>query len=179
MKYFAEIKYGQEPKKATEGLAGYDVFAAEPRTILPGENALACLVLCWAIPKGFCGRILSCSSLIRESNITVEGGQIDSDFRSVVNVILFNHLKKVFTLRTGERLAQVVFLQKVDVDFEKVIKVADLEATSRADGGFGLIGKTVIKKMKFEEEEDSSAITFEEAILSVANKVILPEKDEK
>ena len=98
VKYFAETVFGKEPQKATEESAGYDLHAAEAKTVLPGKNDLVCLDLRWAIPKGFCGRIFPCSSLIKEYNVTVKAGLIDADYRGLINVLLFNHSEKVFTV---------------------------------------------------------------------------------
>ena len=81
VKYFAETVFAKEPQKATEESAGYDLYAAEAKTIMPGKNALVCLDLRWAIPKGFCGRIFLRSSLIEDNNLTVETGLIDADYK--------------------------------------------------------------------------------------------------
>ena len=183
VKYFAETVFAKEPQKATEESAGYDLYAAEAKTILPGKNDLVCLDLRWAIPKGFCGRIFPRSSLIKENNVTVEAGLIDADYRGLVYVILVNHSEKVFTVRTGDRIAQAVFFEKFDVHFEKVSKKEELGATKRGSGGFGSTGIAAIKKMKLSEdgqaEDDDLAITAEEGVISVNDKVILNEMIEK
>ena len=178
VKYFAETVFAKEPQKATEESAGYDLHAAEAKTILPGKNDLVCLDLRWAIPKGFCGRIFPRSSLIKENNVTVEAGLIDADYRGLVYVLLFNHSEKVFTVRTGDRIAQAVFFEKFDVRFEKVSKQEDLGMTKRGSGGFGSTGITVIKKMKVSEEpeKDDLTKTAEEGMISVNDEVILHEK---
>ena len=178
VKYFAETVFAKEPQKATEESAGYDLYAAEAKTILPGKNDLVCLDLRWAIPKGFCGRIFPRSSLIKENNVTVEAGLIDADYRGLVYVLLFNHSEKVFTVRTGDRIAQAVFFEKFDVRFEKVSKQEDLGMTKRGSGGFGSTGITVIKKMKVSEEpeKDDLTKTAEEGMISVNDEVILHEK---
>ena len=180
VKYFAETVFGKEQQKATEESAGYDLHAAEAKTVLPGKNDLVCLDLRWAIPKGFCGRIFPCSSLIKEYNVTVEAGLIDADYRGLINVLLFNHSEKVFTVWTGERIAQVVFFEKFDVYFEKVNTKEKLGATKKGSGGSGLTGITVIKKMKESEdkqpEDDDLAVIAEEGIISVNDEVILHEK---
>ena len=98
------------------------MYTAEAKAILPGKNDSVCLDLRWAIPKGFCGRIFPGSSLIKENNVTVEAGLIDADYRGLVYVLLFNHSEKVFTVRTGDRIAQAVFFEKFDIRFEKVSK---------------------------------------------------------
>ena len=178
VKYFAETVFAKEPQKATEESAGYDLYAAEAKTILPGKNDLVCLDLPWAIPKGFCGRIFPRSSLIKENNVTVEAGLTDANYRGLVYVILVNHSEKVFRVRTGDRTAPAVFFEKFDVPFEKVSKQEELGATKRGSGGFGSTGITVIKKMKVSEqpEEDDLAVTVEEGIISVNDEVILHEK---
>ena len=156
------------------------MYAAEAKTILSGKNDSVCLDLRWAIPKGFCGRIFPRSSLIKENNVTVEAGLIDADYRSLVYVILVNRSEKVFAVRTGDRIAQVVFFEKFDVRFEKVSKKEELGVTKRGSGGFGSTGITVIKKMKvFEDEQpenDDLAVTAEQGIISVNDEVISHEK---
>ena len=180
VEYLAETVFAKEPQKATEESAGYDLYAAEAKTILPGKNDLVCLDFRWAIPKGFCGRTFPRSSLIKENNVAVEAGLIDADYRGLIYVLLFSHSEKVFTVRTGERIAQAVFFEKFDVHFEKVSKKEELGATKRGSGGFSLTGITVIKKVKLSEDEQAEdedlAITVEEGVISVNDEVILHEK---
>ena len=180
VKYFAETVFAKEPQKVTEESAGYHLYAAEAKTILPGKNDLVCLDLRWAIPKGFCGRIFPRSSLIKENNVTVEAVLIDADYRGSVYVILVNHSEKVFTVRTGGRIAQAAFFKKFDARFEKVSKQEELGVTKRGTGGFRSTGIKVIKKMKVSEDEqpedDDLAVTAEEGIISVNDEVILHEK---
>ena len=122
VKYFAKTVFATEPQKAKEESTRYDLYAAEAKTILPGKNDLVSLDLRWAIPKGFCGRIFPRSSIIKDNNVTVQAGIIDADYRGLVYVLLFNHSEKVFTVRTGDRIAQAVFFEKFDIRFEKVSK---------------------------------------------------------
>ena len=180
VKYFAETFFAKEPQKATEESAEYDLHATEAKIILPGKNDFVCLDLRWAIPKGFCGRIFPRSSLIKENNVTVEAGLTDADYRGLVYVILVNHSEKVFTVRTGYRIAQAVFFEKFDARFEKVSKQEELGVTKRGSGGFHSTGITVIKTMKVSEDEqpedDDLAVTAGEGIISVNDEVILHEK---
>ena len=184
IKYFEESVFAKESVKATEGSAGYDLFTAEAKTIVPNSSQIVCLDLRWAILKGFFSKVFPRSSLIKDRNVTVDGGLIDSDYRGLVYVLLCNHCKKDFTVRTGNRIAQVVFLEKFDVQFMKVEKKEDLGNTKRGDSGFGSTSVTVIKKMKTNEEisesqpetETDLEIASEEAILSVNDKVIIEEK---
>ena len=181
VKYVKFSEYGKVPAKATNDSAGYDLFASHAKTILPGRSAKISLDLHWAIPTGFCGRIIGRSSLVVLDSVTVEGGLIDSDFRGVVQVILFNHSQRAFTVKEGERIAQVVFMRKFDADFIEVDSIQHLGETERQQGGFGSTGKTVIKKLKLddtkEETEEELSITCEEGIIvKDNNEIILHEK---
>ena len=133
---------------------------------------------CWAIPKGFCGKIFPRPSLIRDKSVTIEAGITDPDYRGLVYVLLSNYSGKVFTVRMDERVAQAVFFETFDVHFEKVSSKEDLGVIKRESGGFGLTGTTVIKKMKVNEkfQDDSLAIIAEEGVISVNDEVILHEK---
>ena len=57
IKYFEESIFAKEPVQATEGSAGYDLFAAKAKTIVPNSSQIVCLDLRWAIPKGFFGKV--------------------------------------------------------------------------------------------------------------------------
>ena len=180
VKYFQESDFAKEPIQATYGAARYDLFAAEAKTILPHSSESVCLDLRWAIPKGFCGNFFPRSSMIKNQNVTVDAGLIDSDYRGLVYVFSVNHSEQTFTIHAGDRLAQAVFLEKFNVKFEKVDKKEQLGKTKRGNGGFGSTGITVIKKMRQNEEEEpeetDTEITSEEAIMSTDKKVIIKEK---
>ena len=178
VKFFTDSELAQKPTQATSDSAGYDLFSAEAKTILPQQSNLVSLDLRWAIPKGFCGKILSRSSLIANNMVTVEGGLIDSDYRGIVNVILMNYSNKPFTVRTGDRIAQVIFLRRFDVNFIQVSQKEELGKTERDEGGFGSTSPTVIKKIKLSEDEELEIIS-EEAKLMEEGKVVTWEKIEK
>ena len=96
MPYYPEFDECQVPYKATSEAAGYDLYAAEDKEILPKTNAIVSLDLRMAIPKGFFGKIFSRSGLFLNHEITAEAGVIDSGFRGIVQVLLFNHSDKNF-----------------------------------------------------------------------------------
>ena len=178
IKYFKSSEFGKVPVKATNYSAGYDLFASHAKTVLPGRSAQISLDLHWAIPTGFCGRIIGRSSLVLIDSVTVEGGLIDSDYRGIVQAILFNHSQKAFTVKEGERIAQVVFMRKFDANFIEVNSLEELGKTERQQGGFGSTGKTVIKKLKMDREtaNEEVAITCEEGIIEKEQETILHEK---
>lgn len=62
---------------------------------------------------------------------------IDADYRGPVGVILFNHSETDFTIKAGDRIAQLILELIVTPD---VAEVDDLDATVRGEGGFGSTG---------------------------------------
>ena len=119
VKYFEESESALLPKRATDGSAGYDLFAAQAMTLLPKTYELVSLDCVWEIPKGYYGKIYSRSSLVKKM-ITVDAGLIDSNYCGIVPRIIVNHSEAAFTVRVGDRVAQVVFVKQIDADFKKL-----------------------------------------------------------
>ena len=118
VKYYTESEFAKEPQKAAEGSAGFDVFAAETKTILPSTTDTLSLEIS---PTGFYGKLFVCSGILREEFVTADVGVIDLDYRGAVKALVINHnINKPFTVSTGDRVAQVVFMERFDVNFEKV-----------------------------------------------------------
>ena len=96
VKYFQESDFAKEPIQATDGAAGYDLFAAEAKTILLHSIESVCFDLRWAIPKGFFGKVFPHSSMIKNYNVTVDAGLIDSNYRGLLYVLFVNHSEQTF-----------------------------------------------------------------------------------
>ena len=125
--------------------------------------------------------------------------------RGIVKVLFVNHSEKTFVMRTGDRIAQVAFIEQYNAKFKKVDKKDLLGTTKQGDGGFGSTGITVIIKAKenstsdkeeqenlksdessggdksailqiVEKPKDDLQITSEEAIMEVNNEAIIHEK---
>jgi len=129
------------PRYMTEGASGMDLFASlEEEVILyPGERRLIPTGIAVAIPEGFEGQIRPRSGLAIHQGIgLVNGpGTIDSDYRGEVSVLLINFGETPFTIRNGERIAQMVISR---VFRSTLVEVEDLPPTMRQDGGFGSTG---------------------------------------
>ena len=88
---------------------------------------------------------------------------------------MVNHSKKTYSVRTGDRIAQVVFIEKFYVNFQKVTKKSILGITKRGSGAFGSTGLSVIKKTKVdslsdeEESDKEEQQIFDEAVSKVDN----------
>ena len=104
--------------------------------------------------------------------ITVDAGLIDADYCGIVEMLIVNHSEAAFTVLVGDRVTQIVFVKRIDADFQKVEK-KDLSKTKRGEGGFVSTGISVIKKSKIEDDLEK---TSEQAIMEVNDKITLVEK---
>ena len=132
----------QIPIYKTEGSSGMDLMAlTEVKIVIkPNKSALVPTGLSVAIPNDTEIQIRPRSGLAAKSSISVLNtpGTIDSDYRGELKVILFNHGDKEFIINNGDRIAQMVLVPILKVQFEEV---QDLPETIRGSGGFGSTGK--------------------------------------
>ncbi len=131
------------PEYATEGSAGLDLRACidQPLEILPQTTHLIPTGLAIYIENpGFAAMILPRSGLGHKHGIVLGNlvGLIDSDYQGELKVSCWNRGHEHFTVNPGERLAQLVFLPVVRVDFEVVENFIE---SLRGEGGFGSSGR--------------------------------------
>ena len=129
------------PRYMTPGASGMDLFAflEEEIALLPGERKLIPTGVSVAIPEGFEGQVRPRSGLaVREGIGLVNApGTIDSDYRGEIGVVLINFGKSLFTIRDGDRIAQLVLSRVFRASWQEV---EELSATPREGGGFGHTG---------------------------------------
>lgn len=128
------------PYRASAGASGYDLRAklGSDITLCPGASHLVSTNLRFEIPKGFEAQIRSRSGLATKGVVVLNSpGTIDSDYRGVVMVQLFNHGRNNFTIKNGERIAQLVFARTFEAEF---VMVASLDTTQRNTKGYGSTG---------------------------------------
>lgn len=130
------------PRYMTEQAAGMDLPAAVPSPVVlpPGEWALIPTGIILELPPGIEGQVRPRSGLALKHGITClnSPGTIDADYRGEVGVILINHGREPFTVRRGERIAQLVLGRVVQGDLELTLEPID--ETERGAGGFGHTG---------------------------------------
>lgn len=130
------------PRYQTPGAAGMDLHACvdAPVTLVPGARALVGTGLAFAIPTGWEGQVRPRSGLAAKHGVTVINapGTIDADFRGEVGVVLVNHGKEPFVVKSGERIAQIVFAEHGQAT---LLEVPELDDTSRGAGGYGSTGR--------------------------------------
>lgn len=127
------------PAYATAGAAGMDVVSAEDVTIAPGARHAVATGLALAIPEGYEIQVRPRSGLALKHGISVPNtpGTIDSDYRGELKVILINLGTEPFAIQRGDRVAQLVLAPVVQAAWGEV---AELDATTRGEGGFGSTG---------------------------------------
>ena len=129
------------PTYATALSAGMDLRAniEEDITLLPLQRQLVPTGLHIALPEGYEAQIRPRSGLALKHGITVLNtpGTVDADYRGEIMVLLVNFSNEPFSVKDGERIAQMVIAKHEKVDFELV---DTLDETERGAGGYGHTG---------------------------------------
>jgi len=130
------------PKRATEGSAGYDLFALleEETPIYPGLPVKIRTGVAISMPsREMVGLIYPRSGLASKFGLIPSNcvGVIDSDYRGELIVSLTNLSRNAYILKPFERVAQLVFAPVLLPEFREV---ETLSETERGSGGFGSTG---------------------------------------
>jgi dUTP pyrophosphatase len=132
------------PAYQTAHAAGLDLLAAvgedQPLTLAPGKTVMVPTGLAIALPPNYEAQVRPRSGLAAKHGITVLNapGTIDADYRGEINVLLVNLGDAPFTIRRGERIAQMIVAPVAQAD---LVQVAALPSTARGSGGFGSTGR--------------------------------------
>ena len=124
--------------------AGLDLLAAVPEdtpiVLAAGSYALVPTGLSIALPAGYEAQVRPRSGLAAKHGVTVLNapGTVDADYRGEIGVPLINHSDVPFTIRRGERIAQMVIASVVQAE---LVPVATLSPTARGSCGFGSTGR--------------------------------------
>jgi dUTP pyrophosphatase len=126
------------PSYMTEQSAGMDIHAAVPEdtVILPGERRQIPTGIAISLPQGFEAQIRPRSGLALRHGITLVNapGTIDADYRGEIQILLINHGGVPFTVRRGDRIAQMIVQRVARISW---VERDRLDHTARGDGGFG------------------------------------------
>ena len=128
------------PAYAHEGDAGVDVRSTIDCVIEPFERFVVPTGVAFAIPEGYAGLVIPRSGLAAKHGISIVNapGLIDSGYRGEIKVVLINlDAKKPFEIKTGDRIAQIMFTPYAQACLEQQ---ATLDETSRGADGFGSSG---------------------------------------
>jgi dUTP pyrophosphatase len=129
------------PMRMSEHAAGFDLPAAvpQPLALAPMQIALIPCGFAMALPEGYEAQIRPRSGLATRHGITLVNtpGTIDADYRGQVQVPVINLGQAPFTIERGMRIAQMVVMPVPRVE---LAEVAELDDTTRGQGGFGHTG---------------------------------------
>ena len=130
------------PSYTTKGSAGMDIRAAVDNEIIleKGNVGLVPTNLSVEIPEGYEIQVRPRSGLAFKHGIGIlnSPGTIDSDYRGEIKIIMMNFGEENFSIRRGERIAQLIVSK---VYSAKLIETDDLNDSHRGEGGFGHTGK--------------------------------------
>ena len=139
------------PVYQTVDAAGMDLVAAnpasEPVIIASGARATVPTGLTFELPPGMEAQVRPRSGLAAKYGVTVlnSPGTIDADYRGEISVILINHGDAPFTIRRGDRIAQIIL---APVTQARLVEAATLTKTNRGASGFGSTGVASAKAKK-------------------------------
>jgi dUTP pyrophosphatase len=128
------------PAYAHPGDAGADLYAAVDLTLAPGERGLVPTGIAMALPEGYVALVHPRSGLAARHGISIVNapGTIDAGYRGEVMVLLVNTDRhEPFTVRRGDRIAQLVIQRFETASF---VEAVDLPDSSRGSGGYGSTG---------------------------------------
>ncbi len=129
------------PRYMSDQAAGMDLYACLEKPVLlePGQRDLIPTGIAIALPAGFEAQIRPRSGLAVKFGVTLVNspGTIDADYRGEIKIIMINLGQEGFTVRDGERIAQMVIAPVSRCCWKPV---AELAASRRGTGGFGHTG---------------------------------------
>jgi dUTP pyrophosphatase len=129
------------PSRAHHDDAGYDLYAAEAVSLVPGARASVGTGIAVAIPDGHAGLVLPRSGLALKHGIALVNapGLIDAGYRGEVRVLLLNTDREAaFEVEVGDRIAQLVIVAHASPE---LVDVEQLTESARGAGGFGSSGR--------------------------------------
>jgi dUTP pyrophosphatase len=128
------------PTRGSEKAAGYDLYATANYEIAPHSTIKVGTGISIALPDNSFGAIFARSGLATKKGLRPANcvGVCDSDYRGEYIVPLHNDTDEMMSIEAGERIAQLIVMPFIPIEFEEV---DELDETERGAGGFGSTGK--------------------------------------
>jgi dUTP pyrophosphatase len=125
------------PAYGSDGAAGCDLYSIEEHVFLPGETYAIKTGIAMEVPEGKAFFIWDRSGMGLKG-LHRFAGLIDSDYRGEIKIILFNSTQNNFKISKFDKIAQGVFQDYYQAEFNEV---SELSETQRGIGGFGSTGR--------------------------------------
>ncbi|MFB6181337.1 MAG: dUTP diphosphatase [Candidatus Magasanikbacteria bacterium] len=126
------------PSFAHEGDAGMDIYSTEDKVITPKNRETIELGFAMQFPSDYMVIFKDRSSLASEYGVHTLAGVIDSGYRGEYKAVLVNLGDESFEVETGQKVGQMLFLPRPEIEVEQVEELSD---SIRGEGGFGSTGK--------------------------------------
>ena len=130
------------PTRGSEYAAGYDLYAAIDYTIevQPHATVKVGTGLAFELPENTFAAIFPRSGIASKRGLAPANkvGVCDADYRGEYMIMLHNHTNSVQTIEPGERIAQMILMPYIPMEFNEV---DELSETVRGIGGFGSTGQ--------------------------------------
>ncbi len=125
------------PRYAHSGDAGMDIFSNEDCVIEPKTRYLVSTGWSLELPKGYVSFIKDKSGVAYKGGLIHMAGVIEYTYRGEYKILLYNTSDEAYTVKKGEKIAQLVILPVITA---KISEVSELSDTARGDGAFGSTG---------------------------------------
>lgn len=142
---------GHQPKQAYRDDAGWDLAIAQDETLKPGERRDLRTGVCAAFPDGTWGMIVPRSSIVRKFPVQITTGVIDNGFRGELQILVTNIGLEPVKFLAGDRLAQVILIPMVRVEW---VEQGQLPPGTRELRGFGSSGLGPLRHVGSEPATD-------------------------
>lgn len=129
------------PNRSESGSVGYDIVSAEDYILHPFERHPFTTGIYISFEGDCYARVAPRSGLALNGGIDVLAGVIDSSYRGEIKVILINLSQAPFTIKRGDRIAQLIFERAYTPSFDELENLNELPNSIRGDKGFGSSGK--------------------------------------
>jgi dUTP pyrophosphatase len=133
-----KLDNGMLPKAQSTSAAGSDIHASQSGCVRAGERLLVETGIRIQLAEGYYAKLEARSGLACKFGIMVQAGVIDSDYRGMIKVLLYNSGKVDYVFEAGDRIAQLIVLKHETPTYERVDELND---TQRSGAGFGSTGK--------------------------------------
>lgn len=143
LKYIKLDSKAYQPIQTSNKAAGFDLKSLRECIILKRGKFLVDTGIKIELPEGCYGRIAPRSGLALHHGLDVGVDVIDEDYRSEIKVLLFNNSDFDYTVKSGERITQLICIQIYHPDIQQVIELSKSERKE----GFGSSGKTKKKNV--------------------------------
>lgn len=114
------------------------MYSLEDRELKPGERAIFFVGFALEFPVGYAAIVKDKSGLPKNAGIHTMGGVYDAGYRGEYNVNLINLGSEPYSIKKGDKIAQLVIFPVAIAELEEV---SELSSTSRGEGRFGSTGK--------------------------------------